>query len=112
MMNEAPKLDVHLNANEGARVYFECMEKMRLDRIEELEAAVDHLGATIAHRDLDIKSWREKALFNSKWKSTVEEIRTIVIALALMAAVTYYIHLKMGGNIPLYPMTCTLQETR
>lgn len=97
---------------EVSRRYFEHMEGFYKKTIEDLEQFVDHRGAQIAHLELDIKSWRDKALFNSKWKNTVEEIRTIILALALMAAVTYYIHLKMGGNIPLYHMSCTLQEAR
>lgn len=103
---------LYANASEAARMYFEAMDAARLKRIEELEAELGYRSQDIQQRNMDIKHWRDRALYNSKWKGTMEEIRTVVLALAFMAAATYYIHLKLGGNIPLYPTTCTLQEVR
>lgn len=78
------------------RRYFEYMEELRLKKIEELEAEVDHLKAEIAHRKIDIQLWKDRATFNSKWNATLAEIRIVIIFGVLAALVSYYLYLDLG----------------
>lgn len=88
-MEEVIKAADPLSPENAAKRYFEYMDKMRLDRIEELEQQIGWKGARIGHLELDIKNWREAAQYNNKWRATVEEFRTIVITLGVLALIGY-----------------------